>query len=68
MKPKNVPRESPVVAVAVAAVVVVVAAVVVVVAADHAAGKPVSGSGATRHSPHFFELRDNVDRCRIAGF
>ena len=28
----------------------------------------ISGSGATRHSPHFFELRDDVDRCRIAGF
>ena len=62
MRPKNVRRESPVV---VAAVAEVVAAVV---AADHAAGKPRSGSGATRQSPHFFELRDDVHRRCIACF
>jgi len=53
-----------------------VGVVVVVEAADHAAGKrrqiatlPEEPVGeASRHSPHFFELRDDVDGRRIAGF
>ena len=59
MRPKNVLRENP--------AVVAVAAVVVAVA-GHAAGKPLTNSIASRASPHFFELRDDVDGCRIAGF
>jgi hypothetical protein len=73
MKLRNAPRENPVV------VVVEAGAVVVAAAADHAAGKrqrvamlpkePARMRGqAPRHSPHFFELRDDVDRRRFAGF
>jgi hypothetical protein len=72
MKHRNALRVNPVV-VAAAGVAVVV---VVVEAADHAAGKrrqiatlPEEPVGeASRHSPHFFELRDDVDGRRIAGF
>jgi hypothetical protein len=71
MKHRNALRVNPVVVEAAAGV-----AVVVVEAADHAAGKrrqiatlPEEPVGeASRHSPHFFELRDDVDGRRIAGF
>ena len=55
-------RESPVVVAAVAE------AVGVGEAADHAVGKGqrVASLPAAR-SPHFFELRDNVHRCRIVS-
>ena len=40
----------------------------VVEAADHAVGKGQRvASLPAGHSPHFFELRDNVDRRRFVG-
>jgi len=76
MKHRNALRVNPVVVAAAGVAVVVVVVVVVVEAADHAAGKrrqiatlPEEPVGeASRHSPHFFELRDDVDGRRIAGF
>jgi len=68
MRPKNERRENP--AAEVGAEAEAVAVVVAAAAAGHAAGKLLTGGRRhpERHSPHFFELRDDVDRCRIAGF